>query len=184
MEPKSSRRVRGLVKPPRHDGLEKAWLMPMPTIDPQVVRASGLALERYGPDFSYAAFIALPNLPAAAGLGLGAGALFGAAQVPPLRKLISSKIPQGSGPSDEKIAKGWFKVRFRGSGGGVSVATEVTGGDPGYGDTAKMLAETGLCLALDDLPSVSGSTTTAAACGDALRERLIGAGQTFTVVTT
>ncbi len=30
--------------------------------------------------------------------------------------------------------------------------TEVAGGDPGYGETAKMLAETALSLARDDLP--------------------------------
>ncbi|MEA2172374.1 MAG: hypothetical protein QOF76_5674 [Solirubrobacteraceae bacterium] len=181
MEPHSARRVRGLVKPPRRDK-DEGWLLPMPTIDPQVVRQSGLALERYGPDFSYAAFIVAPNAAIAAGMGVGAGALFGAAQVPPLRRLISSKIPQGTGPSAERIAKGWFKLRFRGTGGGQSVVTEVRGGDPGYGDTAKMLAETGLCLALDDLPQTSGSTTTAAACGDALRVRLIAAGQQFEVL--
>ena len=30
--------------------------------------------------------------------------------------------------------------------------TEVSGGDPGYGETLKMLAESALCLAQDELP--------------------------------
>ena len=30
--------------------------------------------------------------------------------------------------------------------------TQVTGGDPGYGETSKMLAESALCLAFDELP--------------------------------
>jgi short subunit dehydrogenase-like uncharacterized protein len=142
-----------------------------------------VALERYGPDFSYGAYIAVKRLPQAAGLAAGVGGIFAIAQVPPLRKLVSSRMPQGTGPSPEQRAKGWFKVRFRGSGGGQSVVTEVTGGDPGYGETSKMLAEAGLCLALDDLPSVAGSTTTAAAMGDALRERLVRAGIGFSVVS-
>ena len=54
--------------------------------------------------------------------------------------------------------------------------TEVAGGDPGYGETAKMLAESALCLAHDDLPPTAGQVTTAVAMGDALIERLQRAG--------
>ncbi len=62
------------------------------------------------------------------------------------------------------------------------MVTEVKGGDPGYGETSKMLAESGLCLAFDELPSASGQLTTAAAMGDALLERLQKAGISFEVV--
>ena len=34
----------------------------------------------------------------------------------------------------------------------------MTGGDPGYGETSKMLAESALCLAHDDLPDRAGSS--------------------------
>ena len=37
-------------------------------------------------------------------------------------------------------------------GGGERIATEVSGGDPGYSETAKMLGESALCLAHDELP--------------------------------
>jgi saccharopine dehydrogenase (NAD+, L-glutamate forming) len=47
-----------------------------------------------------------------------------------------------------------------------------------------MLAESGLCLAFDDLPSVSGQVTTAVAMGDALLERLQRAGLVFQVIET
>ena len=57
--------------------------------------------------------------------------------------------------------------------------TEVAGGDPGYGETAKMLAESALCLATDDLPPTAGQVTTAVAMGDALIERLQRQGITF-----
>ena len=56
---------------------------------------------------------------------------------------------------------------------------QVSGGDPGYGETAKMLAESALCLASDDVPQTAGQVTTAQAMGDALTERLVSAGIKF-----
>ncbi len=175
------RKVRLEAGKPRHEDVVDAWLLPMPTIDPQIVRMSAAALDRYGPDFSYSAFVAIRRLPVAVGLAGGVMSLFAAAQVPPARKLISSRVPQGTGPSPEQREKGWFKVRFKGTGGGEEVVTEVSGGDPGYGETSKMLAESALCLAHDDLPETAGQVTTAHAMGDALRERLVRAGIRFDV---
>ena len=78
----------------------------------------------------------------------------------------------GDGPSPAQRERSWFKVRFIGEGGGRRVVTEVAGGDPGYDETSKMLAESALCLATDDLPPTAGQVTTAVAMGDALIERL------------
>ena len=182
MEPGTpGRKVRLVPGRPRHEAVAGAWLLPMPTIDPQIVRMSAAALERYGPEFSYSAYVAVRRLPVAVGLAGGVGALFAAAQVPPARRLIASRVPQGTGPSPEQREKGWFKVRFKGTGGGREVVTEVSGGDPGYGETSKMLAESALCLAHDELPATAGQVTTAQAMGDALRERLIRAGIRFGV---
>ena len=52
----------------------------------------------------------------------------------------------------------------------------MSGGDPGYGETAKMLAESALCLAFDDNPPTSGQVTTAQAMGDNLLDRLSKSG--------
>ena len=60
--------------------------------------------------------------------------------------------------------------------------TEVSGGDPGYGETSKMLAESALCLAYDPLPERAGQLTPAVAMGEALIERLRAAGIGFSVV--
>ena len=68
---------------------------------------------------------------------------------------------------------------FFGETGDESVHTRVSGGDPGYTETAKMLAESALCLAFDDNPPTAGQVTTAQAMGDALLERLQKAGITF-----
>jgi short subunit dehydrogenase-like uncharacterized protein len=183
LEPKTpGRSARVVLGRPHRDKGTGFYVLPMPTIDPQIVRLSAQADPRYGPDFSYAPYIALKHLPQAAGLAAGVTGLFTLAQVPPARKLISSRVPQGTGPSPEQRAKGWFKVRFRGTGGGVTVETEVSGGDPGYGETSKMLAESALCLAHDNLPDVAGQVTTAQAMGDALRARLVRAGIRFDVL--
>ena len=92
--------------------------------------------------------------------------------------------PSGSGPSEEQRAKSWFKVRMVGEGGGKRVVSDVRGGDPGYTETAKMLAESALSLAFDDLPAVSGQVTPAVAMGQALIDRLHRAGITFETVAS
>jgi short subunit dehydrogenase-like uncharacterized protein len=44
--------------------------------------------------------------------------------------------------------------------------------DPGYGATCKMIAESAVCLAVDDLESAGGFLTPASAMGDLLISRL------------
>ncbi|MER7561557.1 saccharopine dehydrogenase family protein [Streptomyces sp. NPDC048523] len=161
-----------------------AWALPLPTIDPQIVRRSAKALDRYGPDFRYRHYAAVRRLPVALGGVAAMGALVTAAQLPPARHWLSDRLKPGDGPSAEKRAKSWFSVRFVGEGGGRRVFTEVAGGDPGYDETAKMFAESALSLALDDLPGTSGQVTTAVAMGDALIERLRRAGITFRVASS
>jgi short subunit dehydrogenase-like uncharacterized protein len=174
-----ARRVRLEAKPHRELGY---WAVPLPTIDPQVVATSARALERYGPDFSYGHYAGVKKLPVAAGGIAGVASLFAMAQVPPVRKLLLGRLAPGDGPTDEQRSNGWFKVRFVGEGGGQRVQTEVSGGDPGYTETSKMLAESALCLAQDDLPQTAGQVTTAVAMGDKLIERLQRAGIAFRVV--
>lgn len=175
------RRVRTPLGAPHRVRESGLWAVPMPTVDPQIVGHSARALERYGPDFTYRHFAAIKHLPTIAAGAVGLGALFVAAQIPPLRTALSGLRKPGDGPNAEKRAKSWFSVTFHGEGGGQRVRTEVSGGDPGYDETSKMLAESALCLAHDDLPATSGQVTTAAAMGDALLARLIAAGMSFTV---
>jgi short subunit dehydrogenase-like uncharacterized protein len=183
VEPRpEGRKVRGIKGKPRHEGALGAWALPMPTIDPQVVLRSARALDRYGPDFSYGHYLAVKRLPVAVGLAGGMAGLFTLAQIPPARGWLLGRKQAGEGPTPEQREKGWFKVRFVGEGGGRRVVTEVAGGDPGYGETSKMLAESAMCLAQDDLPPSAGQLTTAVAMGDALMDRLKRRGITFTVL--
>ena len=185
LEPRpEGRRVRSGDTKPTRDSELGYWLLPLPTIDPAVVKRSAAARDEYGPAFSYAHFAGVKTLRYAVGGSVGLVGLVGAAQVPPARKLLLKRLPQGQGPSESKRAKSWFTVDFVGEGGGRTVRTQVSGGDPGYEETAKMLAESALSLAFDDNPSTSGQVTPATAMGDNLIDRLSKAGISFTTVST
>jgi short subunit dehydrogenase-like uncharacterized protein len=156
------------------------WTLPMSTLDPRIVIQSAAALDRYGPDFTYGQYLAIRRLATTAGLAAGVGAVVALAQLPPTRALLHRlATAPGHGPSEERREQNWFRAVFVGEGGGEKVVTEVSGGDPGYGETAKMLAESALCMAHDDLPETAGQVTTATAMGDALIGRLQRAGITF-----
>ncbi|MEW9515664.1 saccharopine dehydrogenase family protein [Streptomyces tubercidicus] len=176
------RTVRAPFGPPVRSGETRTWGVPLPTLDPQIVARSAAALDRYGPDFRYRHYAGVRRLPIAVGGALGAGAVCALAQVPSARRWLSGRLEPGDGPSPERRARSWFKVRFVASGGGTRLITEVSGGDPGYDETAKMLAESALSLAFDDLPETAGQVTTAVAMGDALTSRLQEAGIRFGVV--
>ncbi len=169
---------------PHRDSTLGYWLLPMPTIDPQVIARSGAALGAYGPEFRYSHFAGLKTLRYAVGGAVGVSTLAVAAQVRPVRNLLLSRMKQGEGPDLAKREKSWFTVDFVAQGDGRSIHTRVSGGDPGYGETAKMLAESALCLIFDDNPTTSGSVTTAQAMGDNLTGRLRAAGISFEVVGT
>jgi short subunit dehydrogenase-like uncharacterized protein len=80
----------------------------------------------------------------------------------------------GDGPNREQRENGFFDLRQFGTlGDGTLIKSKITGDrDPGYGSTSKMLAESGVCLAQDELPSGGGILTPASAMGDALLNRL------------
>lgn len=174
----AGRTIRGGGKLGRGPG-GTGWALPLPTIDPQIVLRSARSLERYGPEFTYSHFAQFKKLPMLAATIAGGSVLIAGAQLRPTRSLLLKLKAQGDGPDEEKRAKSWFKLRLIATGGGKTVTTEVSGGDPGYTETAKMLAESALCLAFDDVPKVTGQTTTAVAMGRPLIDRLQAAGITF-----
>ncbi|MEW2488300.1 saccharopine dehydrogenase NADP-binding domain-containing protein [Streptomyces sp. NPDC048411] len=178
------RRARARCGTPHFSAETGTWALPLPTLDPQVIERSARALARYGPDFRYRHFASVKTLPMALGGTAAIGALVGAAQLPAARSWLMDRYEPGEGPDAERRKRSWFTVRFVGEGGGRRVFTEVSGGDPGYDETAKILAQSALCLALDELPPTSGQVTTAFAMGDALLERLRGAGLRFRVAAT
>ena len=178
------RRIKSIPGKPHRDDVLQRWLVPLPTIDPQIVLRSAAALESYGPDFTYSHYASVGS-PVTATVGMvGVGALALGSQVGPLRSQILKRIDRGAGPSESRRARSTFDVTFVAMAGGRRVVTRVSGGDPGYTETSMMLAESGLCLAFDDLPALAGQLTTAQAMGDALLERVERGGLVFEVLST
>lgn len=175
------RRARSLPMKPRRNPAG-GWLAPMPTIDPVIVQRSARALEDYGPAFHYGHYVAVSTLPRLTGGMAGVGGLLLAAQIGPLRRKLLQYRQSGDGPPPEQRARSWFKVDFNARIGDEHVHCRVSGGDPGYDETAKMLAETAMGLALDqDMPKHTGVVTPVMAMEDRLIERLSAAGMKFEV---
>lgn len=175
----SGRRIANLTGRPTRDSQLGYWLLPLPTIDPQIVLRSAAALASYGDNFGYAHYAGLKTLRYTVGAVAGVSAIAVAANVGPLREGLKKRIKPGDGPSESRRAKSWFTVDFVAESDRGRVHTRVSGGDPGYTETAKMLAETALSLAFDDLPPTAGQVTTAVALGGALVDRLQRAGIRF-----
>ena len=119
-----------------------------------------------------------------AGAAVGLAGVAALAQWKPTRAWLLDRIKPGEGPSAAQRAKGWFTVTFHVESGTRRFVTQVSGGDAGYTETAKMLAETALCLVLDRarLPAFTGVVTPAMGVGEALVDRLQRAGIVFRVI--
>jgi len=183
--PSGGRRVRLLTEKPGRRPDLGGWSAPLPTLDGAVVVRSAASSDRYGPDFSYSHNVIHPSVVVMWLAVVVFGGLAAVVRVAFIRNLLLSVVKKsGQGPSDERMAKSWFKLRFTAVSGDRTIQTEVSGGDPGYGETSKMLAESALCLALDRaaLPARTGILTPAEAMGEVLIERLQRAGLKFAVV--
>jgi len=113
---------------------------------------------------------------------LGLTALLNPITGVPMRKFLLPK--PGDGPTEKQREYGYLLVSGVGEGqNGSLVRSEFYfPGDPGYKETAKMVVESGLCLALegDRLPEQGGGFfTPSVAMGDILLERLCKTGCKF-----
>jgi short subunit dehydrogenase-like uncharacterized protein len=184
-KPSNGRRVGALpAKIQRRPELQR-WSSPLPTIDGPLVLRSATNLDRYGPDFKYSHNAAHPSFFVLVAATIFFGIVSFMAKFPPLRAVLLKGAKQsGEGPTPEQMAKSWFKLRFIAKCAGKTLQTEVSGGDPGYVETSKMLAESGMCLAQDRevLPPRAGVLTPAEAMGGRLLGRLQRAGLVFRVI--
>ena len=92
-----------------------------------------------------------------------------------MKKIVDFILPKpGEGPNKKNRESGFYNLRFYVKLEDDSNAfAKVTGDmDPGYGSTSKMLAESAVCLAVDELPKITGVLTPSVAMGDALLQRL------------
>jgi short subunit dehydrogenase-like uncharacterized protein len=179
------RLVLGTHRPERLGG----WAVPMPTVDPLIVLRSARRLPGYGRMFVYGHFAHLRRTSTLIGGGLALGTAALAARTRPGRAALERLLPApGEGPDEATRAAGRFTVLLLGTAHGdreeddVRIVARVRGGDPGYGETSRMLAEAALTLASDERPDVSGVVTPAVGLGLPYQRRLEAAGMRFELV--
>ncbi len=90
----------------------------------------------------------------------------------------------GQGPSKRERESGFFNIRFYVFNESNTSLYKVTGDkDPGYGSTSKMLAESAVCLAKDNLNETYGVLTPSIAMGNQILKRLeLNAGLEFSKI--
>lgn len=175
----AGREVRGFSRRPHFEERLGEWVAPMPTIDPWIVLRSAAARPEYGPAFRYSHNVGMGSFWSLTKAIAGLGGVLALAQLPPTRRWLASLQPAGTGPSPERRARSRFEVFFFGrAASGARAHVVVAGGDPGYTETSKMLAESALCLVHGGagLPGDVGVLTPVVALGDLLVERLRRAG--------
>jgi short subunit dehydrogenase-like uncharacterized protein len=112
------------------------------------------------------------------------GAVAGMASAAPTRALLRRVLPDpGEGPDAATREHSRFDITFVATGGQHRVVTRVAGGDPGYGETSRMLGEAALSLAFDEGPDAHGVRTPAVALGQPYHDRVVDQGLRFEVVT-
>ena len=163
------------------DNESNSWIYPfiMAGINTKIVRRSNaLSNFQYGKEFTYEeATIAGKGISGfwKAVLALFPLAMIGINPNSFLKKIVNSFMPKpGEGPGIEKRKNGFYNLRFY-----ITIdkkkkafAKVIGDSDPGYGSTSKMLAESALSLAFDNLPGNYGVITPSFAMGDKLLNRL------------
>jgi|TARA_B110000093_G_scaffold22538_1_gene20737 short subunit dehydrogenase-like uncharacterized protein len=183
------------IKGPAYDADFQRWSAPfiMEAINARVVLRSNMLLGMaYGDDFLYREQMitgkGFKGRLSAIGLTAGLGLFAVTVIINPLRAFMQRFVlpKPGEGPSPEAQLAGYFDLSLLGKNeDGKILKVRVTGDrDPGYGCTAKMLAQASLCLAFDITQEQcnGGFWTPATAMGDQLTDRLTQhAGMTFTI---
>lgn len=180
---------------PAYDADFDRWTAPfvMAAVNTRVVRRSAALLpDLYGPGFRYEESTltgkGFAGAARATAVAAGMAATIGGMAFGPVRRMLASRLPRpGEGPTPEQQENGFWSMRLHAAPpdvpGAVPLRARLDGDrDPGYGSTAKMIAESAVCLALDPLDSKGGFHTPASAMGDSLIDRLQErAGVTFEV---
>jgi len=168
------------VKSATWDEQFNSWIGPfvMAAINTKVVnRSNALMGLPYGDQFRYDEAQLCKQRRQAVLLSMGSGAGMIAAALKPTRALLRKVLPKpGEGPNAELREKGFFEFYAQAhhpEDSAASVRIKVSGRrDPGYGATSRMLAQSGLCLAEDDLLVGGGIWTPASALAEPLLKRL------------
>ena len=166
-----------------------AWTAPflMSYINVEVVKRSHALREGGAPSLRYTEAAGKPNWGTAFVETVGMLAFFTALLSPHFKYLLQNYVlpKPGQGPTEKQLDRGFLRITGVGTGtqGAKLESTIYFPTDAGYRDTARMLVESGLTLALeaDRLPAGGGVFTPASCQGPVLLERLTRTGTSFNI---
>jgi short subunit dehydrogenase-like uncharacterized protein len=156
------------------------WTSPfvMAAVNTRVVRRSNALLNfPWGKDFHYNEATLCKSRTAAIGAAVAGKVGMGLMGKPTARRLAAKMLPKpGDGPSQQAREEGFYELFFHGIhplDRNKDMRAKVSGDmDPGYGSTSKMLAESAVCLAKDDIDVDGGIWTPASSMNELLLQRL------------
>tara|TARA_Y100001970_G_scaffold44411_1_gene55454 strand:- start:2341 stop:3471 length:1131 start_codon:yes stop_codon:yes gene_type:complete len=159
----------------------KKWALIFPDIDQYIIRHSSKLIQGYGKNVKFVKYMLFKSLFRVTALLIPLFFISILARFKASKKWLESFIPSGTGPSKEDREKHWFEYILIGKTKTQKIITKVKGGDPGYGETSKFVAEMGLSLILDrnQLIHKKGVLTPAACAGDVILKRLQKSGIQF-----
>ena len=159
----------------------KSWAIIFPVIDKQIVYRSSKEFNIYGDSFSFNEYMMIKSFIQVVLLIFSISLITLFSKFKILKKWLLSLRPSGSGPSLKQRQRNWFKAVFVGGGDNEKITTQLSGGDPGYGDTAKFISEIALCIVndYDKLNKKAGIITPVECTGKLMIERLKNAGIEF-----
>ncbi len=165
-----------------YDSKIKTWISPflMAGINTKIVRRSNaLSNYNYGKEFKYDEAVMTGNgfKGRLKGIILSIPLIFVSAKPGSLfNKIFNFLSPKpGKGPNKKERESGYFSLRFYvfQEENDFSIYKVTGDKDPGYGSTSKMLAESAVCLAKDELNNNFGILTPSIAMSDSLLDRLV-----------
>ena len=124
-----------------------AWAIPMPVVDPHIVRRSAFRLPAdYGAAVGYAQFFVRESFWKMVKMMAPLAAMVVLVRIPACRRWLFKKFSPGTGPDASRRAASRFEVTCIGEAGTLRAKTVFSGGDPGYDETAKMFSQAAFCI--------------------------------------
>ena len=124
-----------------------SWAIPMPVVDPHIVKRSAYRMpEEYGVAVTYAQFFVRSTLGKVIKTVLPIAAAMFLVRFKRFRTKLFNKFKPGTGPSEQKRAGSKFEIICFGKTKTAEAVTKISGGDPGYNETAKMFSQSAFTL--------------------------------------
>jgi short subunit dehydrogenase-like uncharacterized protein len=124
----------------------QSWAIPMPVVDPHIVKRSIFGLpESYGPA-AYAQFFVRTSFMKVLKTVLPIASAMIMVRFKFFRDKMFKKFSPGTGPSEARRAQSKFEVICIGESATTKAKTTFSGGDPGYNETSKMFSQAAFTL--------------------------------------